>query len=154
MGDVLTEEKPKEQNTFSKIFREVFPHYLAIGMPAEEFWDGDSWLVKAYRDAYRIRSENEYKEADHRAWLTGVYIQRALAATPLVVNGFVPKGHHMKDYPNRPMSMEQEERDRKATQKKQEENKQQMAQAMFQAFTEKMNRNIKRRLEREKAEKS
>lgn len=152
MDNRLTEDKPKESFTISKIFREAFPQYLAIGMSAEEFWDGDSWLVKAYREAYRIRVENEEKVADRNAWRIGEYIRFALASVPITVNGFAPKGHHMQKYPEKPFAMQAEEQKREDTRKKQEANKQEMAQAVFHAFVDKMNKNILKRLEREKAE--
>ena len=152
MDNRLTEEKPKETFTISKIFRDAFPQYLAIGMSAEEYWDGDSWLVKAYREAYRIRTEREIMDADRNAWRLGEYIRFALASTPITVNGFAPKGHHMQKYPEKPFTMQAEEQKREDTRKKQEANKQEMAQAVFHAFVDKMNRNIRKRLEHEKAE--
>lgn len=153
MGDGLTEEKPKEPKeptTMSRVFRDAFPHYLAIGMSAEEFWDGAGWLAKSYREAYRIRTENEARMTDRMMWRMGEYIRYALVSTPMTVNGWAPKGHHMQDYPAKPL-MDQYEEDRKAeTRKKKEENRQELAQAMFQAFAEKINKGIRKRLEAEK----
>lgn len=151
MEDRLTEEKPKETFTISKIFRDAFPHYMVMGMSAEEFWDGEPWLVKAYRKAYRLRIENEEKTADRNAWRIGQYIRNALVSVPITVNGFAPKGHTMHTYPEKPFTMQAEEQKREETKKKQEENKQILAQAMFQAFTEKMNKGIRKRLEKEKS---
>lgn len=151
MEDRVTEQKPKETFTISKIFHDAFPHYMVMGMSAEEYWDGEPWLVKAYRKAYRIRIENEEKTADRNAWRIGEYIRYALASVPITVNGFAPKGHHLQSYPEKPMTMIAEERKMEKNKKKQEERKQEMAQALFHAFTEKMNKNIRKRLEREKA---
>lgn len=152
MEDRLSEEKPKEAFTISKIFHDAFPHYMVMGMSAEEFWDGEPWLVKAYRKAYRIRVENEEKMADRNAWRVGQYIRLALVSVPITVNGFAPKGHHMQSYPEKPMTMAAEEQKKEEIRKKQEANKQEMAQALFHAFTEKMNKNIRKRLEKEKTE--
>lgn len=144
-------EKPKEKPTISKIFREAFPHYLAIGMSAEEYWDGEAWLVKSYREAYRIRMENENRVADRDAWRIGEYIRQALVSVPITVNGFAPKGRKLSEYPEKPMMAIAEEREREENEKKKQDNQQQLAQAMFQAFVEKMNKGIKKRLEQEKA---
>lgn len=73
----------------------------------------------------------------------------ALSSIAIVVNGFVPKGYHMTEYPEKPMTVTAEEQKNEEVRKKQEDNKQAMAQAMFHAFAEKMNKNIRRRLERE-----
>lgn len=151
MENRLKEEKPKEIFTISKIFHEAFPHYMVMGMSAEEFWDGEPWLVKAYRKAYKIRIENEEKIADRNAWRIGQYIRFALVSVPITVNGFAPKGHHLQKYPEQPMTMAAEEQKKEEVKKKQEASKQEMAQALFHAFTEKMNKNIRKRLEQEKA---
>lgn len=122
---------------------------MVMGMSPEEFWDGEPWLVKAYRKAYRTRIDIEEKAADRNAWRMGEYIRRALVSIPITVNGFAPKGHHMQSYPEKPMMMIAEEQKREANRKKQEENKQEMAQALFHVFTERMNKNIRKRLEQE-----
>ena len=154
MDGRLTEKKPQSTVTLSKIFRDAFPHYLVMGMTAEEYWDGDPWLVKPYREAYRIRMENADRIADRDAWRMGEYIRQALASVPIVVNGFAPKNHHMYEYPEKPMLEKYEEQKKEETQRKQQENQQQLAQAMFQAFTEKINKGIRKRLEQENAMKT
>lgn len=151
MDNRLTEEKPKEKISLSRIFREAFPHYLVIGMSAEEYWDGEPWLVRSYREAYRIKMDNQDRIADRDAWRIGEYIRHAIASVPIVVNGFVPKGHRMHDYPEKPWAMIAEEQKRIENEKKKQENQQQMALAMFQAFTEKLNKGIQKRLEQEKS---
>ena len=70
----------------------MFPHYLAMGMSPEEYWDGESSLKPAYRKAFRIRMENEERIADRNAWLLGLYVRDALQSVAMLVNGFVPKG--------------------------------------------------------------
>ena len=37
-------------------FRQVFPYYLSIGMTADEFWNGDNGLPKAFREADKDKS--------------------------------------------------------------------------------------------------
>lgn len=142
-------EKPKEKPTISKIFREAFPHYLVLGMSPEEYWDGEPWLARSYREAYRIRMENQERIADRNAWQIGEYIRRAVASVPVTVNGFAPKGRKLSEYPEKPMLAIAEEQKREENKKKQQENQQLLAQAMFQAFTEKINKGIRKRLEQE-----
>lgn len=125
-----------------------------MGMSAEEYWDGEPWLARSYREAYRIRMENQNRIADRDAWRMGEYIRYALSSVPIAVNGFVPKGHTMRDYPEKPLTVQAEERERKENKKKQQENQQQLALAMFQAFTEKINKGIRERLEQEKSGKT
>lgn len=98
--------------TFTEIFDEVFPHYLAMGMSYEQFWEGDPAMVRPYRraDAIRRRRMNE------ELWLAGVYTAEALAST--VGNMFSKTNKHK--YPAEPFAItedeikERQERERKA----------------------------------------
>lgn len=65
------------RRTFTEIFEEVFPYYLAIGMSHEQFWLSDPSLVKAYRKADEIRKRRMNEEL----WLNGIYMSEALAST-------------------------------------------------------------------------
>ena len=49
---------------------------MAMGMPYHEYWHGDVWAAKAYREAYEIRREQE----NFQAWLNGLYVYDAMAA--------------------------------------------------------------------------
>lgn len=154
MGNDLTgtdKDKPRKSPlTLCEIFREAFPQYLAIGMRSEEFWDGDSWLVKSYREAYRIRAERDIRDRDRDAWNLGNYIRFALCSVGITVNGWAPKGARLKPYPEQPFTEKAEIEKQTVDKKKKEENGQQLALAMFQAFTDKMNAGILKRLEKEK----
>lgn len=118
-----------------------------MGMTPEEYWDGESSLKKAYREAYRIKLENEERVADRNAWLQGIYIRDALQSVALLVDGFVPKGVKPVDYPDKPMLEKQEEQKKAETKKKNEENQMQMQMALFQAFAEQFNKHMQERQE-------
>lgn len=57
------------------MFEEVFPLYLTYGMTYDEFWHGDPWLAKDYRDAYSRKKE----ERNQELWLQGLYIYNAVS---------------------------------------------------------------------------
>lgn len=147
----------EEKYPISKVFRDAFPHYLAIGMPAEVYWDGESWLVKSYREAYRLRMENEDRISDRNEWRMGEYIRQALSSVALTVNGWAPKNTKLHDYPERPVlekyELQRQAEEKQNEQKAREEKEQKLALAMFQAFAEKMNKGIRKRLEAEATEK-
>ena len=150
MGDGLTGEDPapkKAPSTYSEIFHSVFPHYLAMGMPPGDFWDGPAELVKDYREAFRIRVENESRLNDQYAWNMGKYIHYALESSLLLVNGFVPKGAKRGEYPDRPFSVKEAEAKSQEEKKKLEEQRMQLPMAMFQAAAEKFNQNFRKRQE-------
>ena len=65
-----------------KIFSEVFPQYLVMGMTSEEFYNQDHELVIAYRKAYKEKR----KKANEDMWLQGLYMYHAVSrVAPLLV---------------------------------------------------------------------
>ena len=159
MGNGVKEEEepPESPPTYSDIFHEAFPHYLMMGMTSEEFWDGDSWLVKDYRTAYRLRKEQENRERDELAWSNGLYMRNAMQSVYLLVNGFVPNGTQAMEYPEKPYTLQEAERKQAEKQaqternrKKKEEEEMQVAMAMFQASVAQFNKNFAKRQMEEK----
>lgn len=69
-----------------------------MGMTWEQFWEQDSSLVKDYREAYRIRQE----EANHTAWLNGLYIYEALCLASPLFRAFSKSGTRAGEYPQKP----------------------------------------------------
>lgn len=90
-GNEVSSESPK---TYTEIFEEVFPYYLAIGMTYEQFWYKEPGLVRAYRKADEIRRRRMNEEQ----WLAGMYTADALGAT---VGNMFSKGSKYK-YPVEP----------------------------------------------------
>lgn len=79
--------------TYTEVFEEVFPYYLAIGMSYEQFWFDEPSIVAAYRKADEIRRRRMNEEL----WLSGIYTSEALAST--VGNMFSKEKYH---YPSEP----------------------------------------------------
>lgn len=144
MGDRLTEEEKQTSPTpYGDIFDKVLPHYMAMGMGYEEFWDCEVGTKTAYREAYAIRIENEQYLGDRMNWYLGQYFASALQAIPLLVAGFnVKKGANLPEYPEKPFYETLKERKDEENRKKQEEDQMMLAMAMFQQFAKNMNKNI------------
>lgn len=87
--------------TYTKAFNEQFPYYLSIGMSAEEFWRGDVFLAKAYREAYRLREER----MNQQLWLQGMYIYDALCDASPIFNPFAKQGTKPHPYPTQPYTI-------------------------------------------------
>ena len=88
------------------MFDEAFPFYLSIGMTYEQYWDGDSWLVKDYRKAFELRRE----EANWRAWLQGMYIYEAIADIAPILHPFAKKGTRARKYADKPYEFKKPEK--------------------------------------------
>ena len=154
MGDRLTgEQEPKQTSPtpYGDAFDQLFPHYLLMGMTPEQYWDGEYGLKKAYRKAYRMRMENEQKIADRNNWYMGQYIIKVLQCVPLLVGGLnVKPSTQLPEYPDKPFLENAEIARAKEDRAKAEEDQTKLAMAMFHAGVEKFNRNIQKRLEKEK----
>lgn len=69
------------------------------GMTYEQFWHGDPWLAKAYREAYVERRKAE----NNRDWLSGRYFFDALSIS--LSNAFRKQGTPAKDYLEEPYQL-------------------------------------------------
>ena len=93
-------------NSYTKMFYDVFPFYLSIGMTAEQYWEGDPSLPKYYRKAYELQRKRKNKEL----WLQGMYIYEALCDVSPIMNGFAKKGTKAHPYSERPYSITNDDR--------------------------------------------
>ena len=63
-------------------------------MSPEQYWEGDSELVKFYRKADDIKKERE----NQRLWLEGAYFYEALVRISPVLHAFAKRGTRPKPY--------------------------------------------------------
>lgn len=87
-----------EGELYYKIFRRVFPYYLSLGMTYEQFWEMDSSLAKAYREADRMRKEQE----NFNLWLQGRYIYDALCCAAPIFRSLAKSGTTARPYLEKP----------------------------------------------------
>lgn len=118
MGEELVDEgSPDESIKYTELFNEVLPHYLAIGMTIDEFWNGDPWLTVTYRKAWDIKRHNE----NFRAWLHNKYTMDAIACAL--------HGSKQAPYPEEPYPLTKEDMARVQRRKIEERAKHLRAQA-------------------------
>lgn len=103
--------RPSPVLTYAEIFEREFPSYLAMGMSAAEFWDGDVALASGYRKAFEIKQEQD----NYRLWMQGMYIYEALCCVAPIFRSFSkatkPIPYSTEPYPlNTRQSREQEEK--------------------------------------------
>ena len=121
--------------TYTEKFYESFPYYLSIGMTPEQYWDGDSTLVKYYRKAEEIRNEKRNQEL----WLQGMYIYEALCDVSPVLHAFAKKGTKPNPYSSKPYAItrKQAERDEEEKQRKLAEKGKRFMEAMAASINKK-----------------
>lgn len=78
-------------------------------MSAEEYWDGDCVLVKAYREADKIKEER----LNQRLWLQGMYFYEALCDVSPLLQAFAKKGTKAIPYSSEPYAVTAEQVKRK-----------------------------------------
>lgn len=71
---------------------------MAIGMTYDEYWNGDVWMAKEFRDAWELKQ----KQTDYQAWLHGMYVYTAVSTA--LYNGFREKGKPAENYLEKPIS--------------------------------------------------
>lgn len=108
MGSKLLEKG--EPTTYTEIFREALPNYIALGMSYDEFYRADPMLAKYYRKADEIRLQRNNFEY----WLQAKYFDEVLATE--LSNLFLKKGAKPRMFRNQPYdfnALDEEEKKRK-----------------------------------------
>ena len=97
--ELVDEGSPDESIKYTELFNEVLPHYLAIGMTIDEFWNVRSLVdCHTYRKAWDIKRHNE----NFRAWLHNKYTMDAIACA-------LPRGSKQAPYPEEPYPLTKED---------------------------------------------
>lgn len=94
--------------TLGQFIVDQCPRYMAMGVPYDEYWNGDYTRLPFFRKAEALKR----KEKNAEAWLQGVYILRAIGS-------ILPNSE--ETYPSEPLPMTQEDLDYAEEQKRQKE---------------------------------
>lgn len=83
----------------SEIFERLCPYYMTYGMSYEDYWYGDPWRMKAYKDAYDLRN----RQQNTMMWLNGIYYNHAVSVA--LANAFRKKGSPPVKYLEKPLDV-------------------------------------------------
>lgn len=103
MGSELV--SPASHFSYTEQFEAQCPYYLSIGMTYEQYWDGDCWLTKYYREADKLRMRRD----NQQAWLIGRYVYDAVCAVSPVLHAFAKNGTTPHPYLEKPYPSSKEE---------------------------------------------
>lgn len=132
MGGELVDSAPLL--TYTEIFYEHFPYYLAIGMTYDQYWNDDCMLVKYYRKAEEIKNKQRNEQKNDEMWLQGLYIYDALCKVSPVLHAFAKPGTKPIPYNDKPYPMTKEESEKERLEKQKADR--QLAKAKFQAWAD------------------
>ena len=82
------------EQSFSDALDKLCAYYMALGVPADEFWNGDYTLLKFYVEKHRIAVEQQ----NEQLWLQGMYFYEAIT----VALAQALSKHSNVKYPDRP----------------------------------------------------
>ena len=83
----------------SEVFERLCPYYLMYGMTYDQYWFGDPWQMRAYKESYMLRNKRE----NEMAWVQGIYFTNALGV--VISNAFSKKGTPPKKYLSEPLDI-------------------------------------------------
>ena len=94
--------------TNEELYKKVFPYYLSIGCTYEQFWNMESWIAAAYREAEIYRKE----QRNFEMWLQGAYVNNAIQSGFATFSyGFGgKKGKKPEGYIEHPFAMTEREK--------------------------------------------
>ena len=106
-----------------------------MGMTWEQFWEQDCSLVKDFREAHRIRLEEE----NYIAWLHGLYIYEALCNVSPLFRAFSKSGTRAGPYPEKPHEFDRREH---LTEEQENERKMKAGMAQMARIAERFNKSF------------
>lgn len=83
----------------TETFERLCPYYMLYGMTYEQYWYGDPWAMKAYKEAFNLRNRHE----NEMMWLQGLYFCQATSV--VLCNAFSKKGTPPKKYLKEPLDI-------------------------------------------------
>ena len=112
-GYLPVNEIPKEESEtpISDMLDRSCAYYMAIGIPYDEFWNGDYTRLKFEVEAHKIRLEEKNQEL----WLQGLYVFDAVSAA--VNNAMAGKGHQKQKYREKPIRITELSEEEKSAEK-------------------------------------
>lgn len=88
------EDEHGVEKSFGEVLDKLCAYYMALGVSADEFWNGDYTMLKYYVDKHRIAVEQQ----NEQLWLQGVYFYEAVSVA--LSQAFTK--HSQAKYPEKP----------------------------------------------------
>ena len=106
---------PSAQITYAEMFMKICPSYMAMGMTYEQFWNCNTKVHKAFREAWELKQRHRNTEM----WRQGMYIYDAMLRVAPVMRASMSKAKvEPGEYPKEPYPMtEKEARERDEAQR-------------------------------------
>lgn len=138
LSDSVSEEGGSDETSESpfsivKLFDDLLPYYISIGMTPDEYWNGDPSLVRAYREAEKRR----LRQKNYELWLQGRYVYDAVMR--LIPSLQMLKPREPLPYLEEPLPLTQEEYEARLV--REQKKKQEALRAYMQSFVKNNKKN-------------
>ena len=114
---------------------------MSYGMSYDEFWYGDVYRTKFYRDAYKIK----VRQKDEELWLQGMYVYEALCKVSPILHAFSKKGTKPLQYSPKPYMSNMEFEKSKVDKEQEEKNAQLIARLHFENWARAMKKKFEKK---------
>lgn len=92
-------------SSFAEVLYQLCPQYMMMGMTYDEFWNRNTTCHKAYREAYKLRIQQE----EWARWRQGAYIYDVLLRVAPVLRPFAKGKVEPGKYPEEPYPLTEKE---------------------------------------------
>lgn len=96
---ISKEDKSKvESISLKETFEKACPIYMSYGMSYDEFWHGEAYRTRFYREMHKLK----VRQKDEEMWIQGMYIYEALCDVSPILHAFSKKGTKPLPYAEKP----------------------------------------------------
>ena len=95
---ITKDESKVEYTSLTNLFEKQCPIYMSFGMTYDEFWYGEPYRAKFYRESYKLK----VRQKDEELWIQGMYIYEALCKVSPILHAFSKKGTKPLPYSEKP----------------------------------------------------
>lgn len=110
MGDSLEHLNQVEGISLTKLFEEVCPVFMVMGMSYDQFWRDDPTIAKMYLRYNKMKKKNEAITKKWDMWEQGAYVYEALNNVAPILRPF-SKATKPLPYPEKPYGIDYLEKD-------------------------------------------
>ena len=114
---------------------------MSYGMSYDEFWYGEAYRAKFYRDTYLIK----VRQKDEELWLQGMYVYEALCKVSPILHAFSKKGTQPLPYSSKPYTSNIESNKNEVDKEQEEKNAQLIARIHFENWARSMKKKFEKK---------
>lgn len=102
---VTDESAPHKRKSFREICDELCPYYMSLGMTYDEFWHGNTDMLRQFRKKFKYERDRQ----NQLLWLQGYYNYVALCKASPIFNSLAPEGTKAEPYLEEPIPLTQKQ---------------------------------------------